>query len=198
MRGNRLLATAFAGLLLLPMAARAAERPALSETELFRMEDRYQAGNYLAFGGLLAEAIAGLSHNRGMAYGFYGASAAMRFAGMPILAQSAFGLCRAGAGESCGSHGYAWFALSAAAEAALAAELFAMEWDRRHGAPRNLSHLAGAYGAVGVSSVAYLFAWSRFREVRGRNTDEERMSLGIAPLGGGGRLVVRFAFGGND
>ncbi len=196
MRGNRFLATAFAGLLLLPMAARADRQPVLSETELFRMEDRYEAGNYLAFGGLLAQAIAGLSHDRGMAYGFYGASVAMRYAGMPILAQSASGLCRAGTGEGCGSHGYSWFALSAAAEAALAAELFALEWDRRHGTPRSLSHLAGAYGAVGVSTIAYLFAWSRFREVRGRNADEERMSLSLAPLNGGGRLVLRFAFGG--
>jgi hypothetical protein len=185
------------GLLLLPVDARAEARPAVADAELFRMEDRYRAGNYLAFGGLLAEVIAALSHDRGLAYGFYGASALMRYAGMPILAGSASDICRAGAGGTCASHGYAYFALSAAAEAALAAELFALEWDRRHEGPPSLSHLAGAYAAAGVSTAAFLFAWSRFREVRGRNSGEERMSFRIAPRIGGAGLTLRFAFGGD-
>jgi hypothetical protein len=188
-----------AWLLLLPlMRANAAAEPARSDAELFRLEDRYRTGNYLAFGGLLAEAIAGLSHDRGLAYGFYGSSALMRYAGMPILAGSASALCRAGAGPDCGSRGYAYFAVSVAAEAALAAELYALEWDRRHGAPRSLSHLAGAYAAAGVSTAAFLFAWTRFRDVRGRNPEEDRASFRIDAYPGGAGLTLGFAFGGDD
>jgi hypothetical protein len=57
-------------MLLLPFAPHAALEPAMTDAEFFRMEDRYQAGNYLAFGGLLAEVVAGLSHDQGLAYGF--------------------------------------------------------------------------------------------------------------------------------
>jgi hypothetical protein len=185
------------GMLLAAKGLHAAESRVLTDAEFFRMEDRYRAGNYLAFGGLLVEVVAGLTHDRGLAYGFYGASAAMRYAGMPILAGSASSICRAGRVGNCGSHGYAYFALSAAAEAALAAELFALEWDRRHGAPRSLSHLAGAYAAAGVSTAAYLYAWSRFRDVRGRNAEEERMSFWFAPWKEGTGITFRIAFGGD-
>jgi hypothetical protein len=183
--------------LALPLAARAAAPPTLSETELFRLEDRYRAGNYLVFGGLLAEAAAGLSHDRGLAYGIYGASALMRYAGMPILASAAGDLCRAGGEAPCGSRGYAWFAASAAAEAALTAELFALAYDRRHGTPRSLSHLGGAYAAAGASTAALLMAWARFRDVRGRNAEGERLSLAIALAPGGARLTLGWMFGGD-
>jgi hypothetical protein len=196
-RGIRSLIIPILAMLMCPMPTRAGGDPALTDAELFRWEDRYQAGNYLAFGGLLTEAIAGLSHDRSLAYGFYGASTLMRYAGIPILAGSASALCHAGAGGNCANHGYAYFAVSVAAEGALAAELFALDWDRRHGAPRNLSHLAGAGGAAGVSTAAFLIAWSRFREVRGRSAEEEHTSLWLAPRQGGAAVTLRFAFGGD-
>ena len=60
----------------LPLSARAEAPKALSDEESFRLEDRYRAGNYLAMGGLLTEAVAALTHDRDLALGFYGASVA--------------------------------------------------------------------------------------------------------------------------
>jgi hypothetical protein len=176
--------------------ARAADAP-LSETERFRLEDRYRVGSYLAVGGLFAEAVAALTHDRTLALGFYGTSAAMRFAGLPVLASAAGALCTEGGSGPCANGGYAYFALSAAAEAALAGELYALDYDRRHGAPRSLSHLAGAYAAVGVSTAAYLLAWHRFRDIRSRGGEDERVSWAIRAVPGGAGLTVRFALGGD-
>ena len=174
------------------------ETPPLSETERFRLEDQYRIGNYLAMGGLFAEAAAALTHDRALALGFYGASAAMRFSGLPIFASAAGALCRDGGRGPCDRRGYAYLAVSAAAEAALAGELYALDYDRRHGASRSLSHWAGAYAAAGVSTAAYLFSWYRFRDVHARGADEERVSWAVRPLPGGAGLSLGFAFGGND
>jgi hypothetical protein len=185
-----------AALLAAAPAARAEARP-LSDEERFRLEDRYRAGTYLAMGGLFAEAVAALTHDRGLAWGFYGTSGALRFAGLPISAAAAGDLCRDGGSGACGNGGYAYFAASAAAEAALAAELIALDYDRRHGAPRSLSHFAGACAAAGASTAAYLFSWYRFREVRARGGDAERVSWALGPAPGGAVLSLRVAFGGH-
>jgi len=184
------------GSLVAPLTAQAETRP-LSETERFRFEDRYRIGNYLAMGGLFTEAVAALTHDRGLALGFYGASTAMRFAGLPIMASAAGALCRDGGTGSCDGRGYAYFAISAAAEAALAGELYALDYDRRHGTPRSLSHWAGAYAAAGVSTAAYVVSWYRFRDLHARGADEERVSWAVRPVYGGARLSLRFAFGGH-
>lgn len=176
--------------------ARAAEAP-LSETERFGLEDRYRAGSYLAMGGLFAEAVAALTHDRTLAWGFYGTSVAMRFAGLPLLASAAGALCSQGGSGPCRNGGYAYFALSVAAEAALAGESYALDFDRRHGAPRSLSHLAGAYAAAGVSTAAYLLSWYRFGDLRSRGGEDERVSWAIGAVPGGAGLSVRFALGGD-
>jgi hypothetical protein len=183
-------------LLAVPPASRAETQP-LSETERFRLEDRYRIGNYLAMGGLFTEAVAALTHDRGLALGFYGAATAMRFAGLPIMASAAGALCREGGTGSCDRRGYAYFAVSAAAEAALAGELYALDYDRRHGASRSLSHWAGAYTAAGVSTAAYVISWYLFRDLHARGADEERVSWGVLPVYGGASLSLRFAFGGH-
>lgn len=180
--------------LVAPLASRAETQP-LSETERFRLEDRYRIGNYLAMGGLFTEAVAALTHDRGLALGFYGTSAAMRFAGLPIMASAAGALCRDGGSGPCDRRGYAYFAISAAAEAALAGELYALDYDRRHGASRSLSHWAGAYAAAGVSTAAYVVSWYRFRDLHARGAEEERVSWAVRPLYGGAGLSLRFAFG---
>ncbi|MBW8889592.1 MAG: hypothetical protein JF616_17690 [Fibrobacteres bacterium] len=183
-------------LLSAPLAG-AAGLPPLTDTERFRLEDRYRVGNYLAMGGMFAEAVAALTHDRALASGFYGASVAMRFTGLPIMASSAQTLCTDGGSGRCANGGYAYFALSAVAEAALAGELYALDYDRRHGAPRSLSHLAGAYAAAGASATAYLVSWYRFRDLRARSGEEERVSVAVRPMPGGGGLTLRFAFGGD-
>jgi hypothetical protein len=188
---------AFGLCLLAAPLARAAASPPLTDTERFRLEDRYRVGNYLAMGGLFAEAVAALTHDRALAWGFYGTSAAMRFTGLPILASSAQALCADGGQGPCANRGYAYFALSAVAEAALAGELYALDYDRRHGAPRSLSHLAGAYAAAGASTTAYLVSWYRFRDLRARSGEEERVSWAIRPVPEGAGLTLRFAFGGD-
>ncbi len=184
-------------LCLLAASARAAGPPPLTDSERFRLEDRYRVGNYLAMGGLFAGAVAGLTHDRALALGFYGTSAAMRFTGLPILASSARALCKEGGTGPCANRGYLYFGLSVAAEAALAGEWYALDYDRRHGAPRSLSHLAGAYAAAGVSTAAYLVSWYRFRDLRSRSGEEERVSWAIRPVPGGAGLTLRFALGGN-
>ena len=179
-----------------PIAQAAGARP-LSETERFGLEDHYRVGNYLAMGGLLTEAAAALTHDRGLALGFYGTSAAMRFAGLPILATSARTLCADGGTAPCSNHGYLYFALSSAAEAALAGELYALDYDRRRGTPRSLSHLAGAYLAGGFSSAAYLVSWYLFRDLRARSGEEERVSWTIKAVPRGAGLTLLFALGGD-
>lgn len=149
-------------------------------------------------GGLFAEAVAALTHDRGLALGFYGTSAAMRFAGLPILASAARDLCAEGGPGPCSGRGYVYLALSAASEGALAGELYALDFDRRHGAPRSLSHLTGAYAAAGLSTAAFLVSWYRFRDLRTRSVEEEeRVSWAVRVVPGGGGLTLRFAFGGN-
>jgi hypothetical protein len=173
-----------------------AAAPALSDEERFRLEDRYRAGSYLAMGGMFMEAVAALTHDRGLAWGFYGTSIAARFAGLPLLASAAGDLCRGDGAGPCPNRGYAYYAAGAAAEAALAGELIALDYDRRHGAPRSLAHLAGAYAAAGASTGAYLFSWYLFRGIRARAGEaEERMSWAIGPRRGGAALSLRFVFG---
>jgi len=177
--------------------ARAAGPSPLTDTERFRLEDRYRVGNYLAMGGLFAEAVAALTHDRALAFGFYGTSAAMRFTGLPIMASSARALCAEGGPSPCANRGYAYLVLSAVAEVGLAGELYALDYDRRHGMPRSLSHLAGAYAAAGASTTAYLVSWYRFRDLRSRSGEEERVSWAVRPVPGGAGLTLRFALGGD-
>lgn len=192
--------TILACAILLASGARAAAPQRLPDSEVFRLEDRYRAGSYLAVGGLLVEATAWLSHDRDVTLGLYGASAAMRFTGLPLMGVSAQELCRDAGPAPCSDRAWPFFALSAAAEAGLAWELAAMEYDFRHHAPRSDLKLIAAYGSATTSTLAFLYAWYRFREVRARNaaSEEDPVSWWFGPSPSGGLasgLVLRLGLG---
>jgi hypothetical protein len=197
---HRRLLLALAGFLSAAAGARGASTRRLPDSERFRLEDRYRAGSYLAMGGLLVEAAAWLTHDRDLTLGLYGASAAMRYAGLPLMGVSAQALCRDAGPAPCSDRAWPFFAVAAAAEAGLAWELGAMEYDFRHGAPRSDLKLAAAYGSAGAATAAFLYSWYRFREVRARNAagEDDPVSWWLAPSPEGGLasgLVLRLGLG---
>ncbi len=159
--------------------------PRLSDSELFRLEDRYETGTYLAMGGVLAGGIAAITHDRLVALGFYGGSVALRFGGLPLLGVTAPELCRVNGGANCESSGWDFFILSLGAECVLAYEMADLARDEYSDKPQNGVKVGAAIGAAGLSTLAYLYSWFRFREVRQRNDGgESRVSLALEPAAG--------------
>lgn len=187
-----------AGMALFALAAAAgAEERRVPDSEVFRLEDRYQTGNYLVMGGVLAAVTAQLTHDQELALGFLAGSIAMRHAGLPLMGESAEGLCRAhGVDSYCANNAYFFYGLSVAAEAVVLYEVYELlreDWD---GLPLDDTRVAIAGGAAAAALAAYGYAWYRFYEVRHRNVPEEgRMAWSpwVTPRGAVGlALSIRF------
>ena len=149
-------------------------RPRLSDTEQFRLEDRYETGTYLAMGGLLTGAISAITHDRRVALGFYGGSLALRFAGLPLLGSTAGELCRANTDAvNCETTGWDYFILSLGAESVLAYEMVDLARDEFNHKPESGVKVGAAIGAAGLSSLAYLYSWYKFRDVKQRGEPTE-------------------------
>ena len=172
-------------------SAQAETRPRLSDTEQFRLEDRYETGTYLVMGGLLSGAIAAITHDRTVALGFYGGSLVMRFAGLPLLGLTAGDLCRANAdAANCETTGWDYFILSLGAESVLAYQMVDLARDEFDHKPQNGVKVGAAIGAAGLSTLAYLYSWYKFRDLKQRSEPTEgRVSLEPA-WGPGGRAGV--------